>query len=158
MAELGIRIVNQFENHHFRNMQLHPKDTGGSFFEIDEALGENAHAPDGPWEPSGPDWQNYRATSRVDGIVAAEIQADDPVAVAARWSEIAQIPLTSATTLPLENALLRFVPCSDGRPEGLGGIDIHATDKPAVLAAARAHGLPVNGDTVMLCGMRMTLV
>ena len=40
--ELGIRIVTQFETDHFRNMQLHPKDTGGSFFEIDQQLG-----PDG---------------------------------------------------------------------------------------------------------------
>ncbi|HXU23011.1 MAG TPA: hypothetical protein VN697_03165, partial [Tepidiformaceae bacterium] len=36
VEELGIRIVTQFEvPGHFRNMQLHPKDTGGSFFEID---------------------------------------------------------------------------------------------------------------------------
>src|SRR5689334_1060438 len=28
--ELGIRIVGQFANKEFRNMQLHPKDTGGS--------------------------------------------------------------------------------------------------------------------------------
>ncbi|HEY5646052.1 MAG TPA: hypothetical protein VIS76_08935, partial [Pseudomonadales bacterium] len=57
VAALGIRIVNQFETHEFRNMQLHPKDTGGSFFEIDEQLGPRAHAADGPWEPAGPDWK-----------------------------------------------------------------------------------------------------
>ena len=34
-------------------MQLHPKDTGGSFFEIDEQRGDNAHALDGPWHPAG---------------------------------------------------------------------------------------------------------
>lgn len=159
VADLGIRIVNQFENHHFRNMQLHPKDTGGSFFEIDESLGENAHAPDGPWEPSGPDWQNYRDTSRISGIVAAEVQADEPLKVAARWSEIAEIPLQpDGTTLPLENATVRFVHCSDGRPEGLGGIDIKATNRAAILGAASRRGLAVNGDTIMLCGMRMKLV
>jgi hypothetical protein len=54
VQDLGIRIVNQFETHEFRNMQLHPKDTGGSFFEIDQQLGEHADDADGPWEPAGP--------------------------------------------------------------------------------------------------------
>ena len=156
---LGVRIVNQFENSHFRNMQLHPKDTGGSFFEIDEALGERAHEPDGPWEPSGPDWQAYKNTTRVSAIVAAEIQADNPRQVADRWSEIAEIPLSrDGLTLPLDNATVRFVPCRDGRPEGLGGIDIRCHDQAAVLAAADRRGLHVEGNSIMLCGMRMRLV
>ena len=50
---LGVRIVNQFDSGEFSNMQLHPKDTGGSFFEIDEQRGERAHDADGPWEPAG---------------------------------------------------------------------------------------------------------
>src|SRR5690606_13922468 len=91
VAELGIRIVNQFETEHFRNMQLHPKDTGGSFFEIDEQRGPDAHRPDGPWEPAGPDWQAGRALERVAGITAAEIQCDDPERVARRWGEIAEL-------------------------------------------------------------------
>lgn len=156
---LGVRIVNQFENKHFRNMQLHPKDTGGSFFEIDEALGEGAHDLDGPWEPSGPEWQKYKDTTRVAGIVAAEVQVDQPRQVAARWSEIAEISLRAdKVTLPLDNATVRFVPCQDGRPDGLGGIDIQCNDKPAILTAARARGLQLDGDVIMLCGMRMRLL
>ena len=79
IEELGIRVVNQFETHEFRNMQLHPKDTGGSFFEIDEQVGPDAHAPNGPWEPAGPDWQAHRSLSRVSAIAAAEIQCDKSV-------------------------------------------------------------------------------
>ncbi len=159
IADLGVRIVNQFENKHFRNMQLHPKDTGGSFFEIDEALGENAHDHDGPWEPSGPEWQKFKDTARVAGIVAAEIQTDDPKKVAARWSEISEIALAAdGITLPLDNATVRFVRCADGRPEGLGGIDIGCNDKTAILAAAKRRGLAIHDDTIMLCGMRLKLV
>ena len=88
----------------------------------------------------------------VDGIVAAELQADDPEALAARWSEIAQIPVTrdaqGRPTVQLENAALRFVPCRDGRPEGLGGLDIHAVDKARALAAADQRGATRHGDTV----------
>jgi hypothetical protein len=109
-------------------MQLHPKDTGGSFFEIDEQLGEHADDADGPWEPAGPGWQAARRLERVTGIRGAEIQCDDPSAVAARWAEIAELPGALARPaiqlIALDNATLRFVPCRDGRPEGLGGIDV----------------------------------
>jgi hypothetical protein len=162
VEDLGIRIVNQFETDEFRNMQMHPKDTGGSFFEIDEQLGPRAHDADGPWEPAGPHWQSGQRLNRVRGIAAAEIQADDPAAVAARWAEIAEIdPSSDANghpTLQLDNATLRFVACSDGRPEGLGGLDLTTTDKPAILAAAQEQGLPVNGDQIQLCGMRLNLI
>jgi hypothetical protein len=161
VQDLGIRIVNQFETHEFRNMQLHPKDTGGSFFEIDEQLGERAHEPDGPWEPAGPHWQAARRLDRVTAITAAEIQCDDPDAVAARWAEIAELPVSTGGGHPvieLDNATIRFVPCRDGRPEGLGGIDLAAADGDAVLAAARARDLPVDGGRVLMCGMRINLI
>ncbi len=155
---LGIRLVSDFETEEFRNMQLHPKDTGGSFFEIDEQVGEGAHDPDGPWEPAGPDWQRARHTERVTGIVAAEIQCDDPAAVAGRWGEIAELPVTRDLTIALDNASLRFVPCTDGRPEGLGGIDVGCTDPTAVLEAAEKVGARSGDRQVTLCGVRINLV
>lgn len=161
VEELGIRIVNQFDSGEFRNMQLHPKDTGGSFFEIDEQLGPDAHAPDGPWEPAGHDWKAGRVLSRVTGISAAEVQCDDPAAVAARWSEIAEIPVTQQAGVPclvLDNATVRFVPCNDGRPEGLGGIDVSTADRDAILADARARDVATGPNQVTLCGLRINLV
>jgi hypothetical protein len=158
---LGVRIVNQFETHEFRNMQLHPRDTGGSFFEIDEQLGPQAHDFDGPWEPAGPNWKAGQRLARVRGIVAAEMQCDDPARVAARWGEIAELPVKTVggtSTILLENAMLRFVPCADGRPEGLGGIDVAAADKPAIMRAARTRGVARGDDQVYLGGMRVKLV
>jgi len=158
---LGIRIVNQFETHEFRNMQLHPRDTGGSFFEIDEQLGARAHDADGPWEPAGPNWKAGQRLERVRGIAAAEIQCDDPAQVAARWAEIAQLRVEAVNgqpTIALDNATLRFVPCTDGRPEGLGGIDVVAADKAAIMKAAQARGVARGADRVDLCGMRVKLV
>jgi len=162
VEDLGIRIVNQFETDEFRNMQMHPKDTGGSFFEIDEQLGANAHDADGPWEPAGPDWKAGQRLDRVNGIAAAEIQADDPAAVAARWAEIAQLELGADATgnpaLTLDNATVRFVPCTDGRPEGLGGLDLITADKPAILTAASDRGIMISDDQLQLCGMRLNLL
>lgn len=157
---LGVRIVGQFENAEFRHMQMHPRDTGGSFFEIDEQLGPHAHEPDGPWQPAGPDWQNFRRMERVTGIVAAEVQCDDPGKVSARWSEIAEVPLTGNgdPVLPLDNAEVRFVPCTDGRPEGLGGIDVACAEPLTVLAAAESRGVRTGDSQVYLCGMRVNLV
>ena len=153
-----MRIVNQFETEEFRNMQMHPKDTGGSFFEIDEQMGQNAHDVDGPWEPAGPDWQRAKRTERVGGVLAAELQCDDPAAVAARWGQIAELPVSADQTIELDNATLRFVPCADGRPEGLGGIDVLAHDRPAIVAAADRLGVPCSDAQVQLCGMRINLI
>lgn len=158
--QLGIRIVLDNQREEFINMQLHPRDTGGTFFEIDQQLGKGATEPDGPWHPAGPDWQRARNTDRVNGITAAEIQCDDPAAVAARWAEIAELPLDKSDgihIMPLENAKLRFVPCKDGRPEGLGAIDLQTTDKDAILAAADRRGLVTGKSQVSLCGMRINL-
>ena len=155
---LGIRIAHQFDNEHFLNMQLHPKDTGATFFEIDEQLGEGAHDIDGPWEPAGPDWQRAKNTDRVDGILAAELQCDDPEAVAKKWSEIAEIPLVEELNLELDNASLRFIPCSDGRPEGLGGLDLSSPGKLEILQTADSLGLQTGDSQVQICGMRLNLL
>ena len=158
---LGVRIVNQFETHEFRNMQLHPKDTGGSFFEIDEQMGPDAHADDGPWEPAGPNWKAAQKLDRVCGIAAAEVQCDDPQAVASRWAEIAQLALSDQEGNPamqLQNASVRFVPCTDGRPEGLGGIDILTNNRTEILDAAERYRAVRSDQQIHLCGMRMNLI
>jgi Glyoxalase-like domain len=163
VEELGIRLAHEFEvPGAFRNMQLHPKDTGGSFFEIDEQLGDGAHDVDGPWEPAGGTaWREARRTDVVSGIAGAELQADDPDGLAARCAEIAELPVNrddqGRPVVPLDGASLRFVEATDGRGEGLGGIDLRVADRAALLASAKARGLPHDDDQVLLAGMRMYL-
>ena len=153
---LGIRIAHEFKADGFRNMQLDPRDTGGTFLEIDQQLDDAAN-----WLPAGPDWRAQVCMERVDAIVAAEIQADDPPALAAHWARIVQQPVSDERGLPalhLANARLRFAPCSDGRPAGLAGLDVRATDKAAVLRAAARRGVAVADDGFTLAGMRWRLV
>ena len=157
VAELGIRLVADRDSEDYRLMQLHPRDTGGTFFELDEQLGENAQERDGPWHPAGPDWQRAKRTERVAGIVAAEVQCDDPNAIAQRWAEIAEIDL-EGNTMPLENATVRFVPIEDGRPGGLSAIDIAVNDKDAILEAADVIGAVRAENQIYLCGVRINLV
>ena len=155
LDNLGVRLVTDYQGSSFVNMQLHPKDTGGSFFEIDEMLGPNAHDVDGPWHPAGPDWQKAK-TDRVSAIVGATMQCVNPIDVAVRWADISELPLEE-NLLQLENASLRFVSCDDGRPEGLSELDILG-DVDTILDAADSHGLRTGETQVTICGVRLNLV
>ena len=58
VAALGVRIAHEFQAEGFRNMQLHPRDTGGSFFEIDQQLGDAEN-----WLPAGEHWRDTPAST-----------------------------------------------------------------------------------------------
>ncbi len=158
-ADAGIRIAWERSHESGNFMQLHPRDTGGTFFEIDW---DQNKQPTGHWEPAGGSgWEKHVKTERVSRITAAELQSPDPEGLAKRWAGIAGGDLKlagAAYELPMANGTIRFVEETDGRGEGLSAIDIQASDKDAVLAAARARGVPVTGDTVELCGVRINLV
>jgi hypothetical protein len=123
---------------------------------------EGGDEPGGPWAPAGKYWQPYVRTDLVNSITAAELQGADPAALAARWGDIAELDVASDAagnpTLALDNATLRFVEATDGRGEGLGGIDVKVEDRTAVLSAARVRGCYVSDDRVDIGGLRISLV
>ncbi len=155
VAKLGVRKVIDHDTAHFHNMQLHPRDTGGTFLEIDHQPGEEA--PDGPWEPAGKDWKPFVRTNVVRAIKGVEIQSPDPDALARRWAEILDLPL-EGDAVAVQNATIRFVKETDGRGEGLSGLDLLSNDRKHALDAAEKQGRRVNDDTVMVCGVRFRLV
>ena len=69
----------------------------------------------------------------VSAMAAAELQTGNPAALAAKWGEVFDRPVgTNAaghSEIVLDDATLRFVPVADGRPEGLGGLDIATVDR-----------------------------
>jgi hypothetical protein len=158
VAQLGIRTVLEFEEHGYSCMQLHPKDTGGSFLEIDRQ--EGGEDPHGQWAPAGPDWKPAVRTDVVAGISAVEVQALEPDTVAARWSDVVEIALQrdedGHAQIELENATVRFVPAVDGRGDGLAGVELIAVDAASALAAARRRGL-VDDAGVTIAGTRFSL-
>lgn len=141
-------------------MQLHPKDVAGAIPEIRWNVEEDD--PAGAWWPAGPDWQQARHTEIVDGITAADIQTSDPSLLAERWAEVLDEIVTSDERgnpmLALDGTDLRFIRIADGRPEGLSGLDIRATDTEKALANAKAIGCLSGDDLVTICGMRLRLV
>ncbi len=159
-ADLNIRLVLDHEAKGFHAMQLHPADTGGAFFEIDwDAKGE----PEGNWMPAGgSSWTTARRNDVVSAYSAVELQSADPRGLAERWAKIAELPLRNDARgrieLPLDNASIRFVEATDGRGEGLGGIDLVVADRKRLLEAAERRGCRQSDDQVNICGTRFYLV
>jgi hypothetical protein len=157
---MKVRIAWEHESKSFHGMQLHPADTGGAFLEIDwDAKGE----PEGSWEPAGGGgWSRAARAEVVKRYQAVELQSSDPRGLAERWSSIAEISLRKDSQgrfeMPLENATVRFVEATDGRGEGLGGIDVVVNDRQRLLGAAERRGCRVSDDQVMICGTRFNLM
>ena len=159
--DLGIRRVVDQQGKEYWILQLHPADTGGTFLEIDVQHG--GESMDGKWEPAGPKWRD-NFTETLVAITAAEIQSPEPAPLAERWSRMLDQPVVMSSdgrvrALTVDNATIRFVTTIDGRPEGLGGIDVtvQAGALSAVLARAAQRNLVPTADPSLLHlgGMRI---
>lgn len=158
---MGIRIIAENRKEGaapVESFQLHPKDTGGAILSIGtHGAGENLM---GGYHWAGPDWQKYVRKEPVSAVLGCDIQADDPIELAKRWSAIFERPLAEidgAPALALELGFARFVKDADGRGEGISAVHVKATDAPRILAAARAEKVPVDGNAVDLCGTRFVI-
>ncbi len=123
-----------------RGIHLHPKDVGGAILSIDQS------DPADSWGWAGYDWQYHSRDEVVSDLVAIDIQADDPAAMAERWGRALDHPVDGENRIELSDATIRFVAAEDGRGDGLAAADLVATDR------ARA------GETIELCGTRFNLV
>ena len=155
IAKAGARTVAQADRDGVHMTHIHPRDIGGAIVSVDQM------EPWERWEWGGPVWrENVRIDTSV-GISGAELQADDPAAMAGRWGEIlgfAPVKTGGGWKIDLDDGgEIRFVVATDGRGEGLGRFDVAVKDPAAVRAAARARGL-LHGDDVILSGTRVRLV
>lgn len=157
---LGIRIVMDAGSGENHGIQLHPRDLHGAIAELRQ--NEGAEDPAGPWGPAGPDWRPAQRLDVIRAMTAAELQSDDPAALAAQWSAAVDRPVgadgAGNPTIELDDATLRFVEATDGRDVGLGGLDVEVADRERLLAAAEERGCRVSDDLVMVCGTRFRLV
>jgi hypothetical protein len=140
LAGTDIRIVHEAKGHGITGLHLHPADVGGAIVSIDQA------EPPESWGWAGDDWGYHRNSSVVSDLVAVEIQAADPPAMAVRWGVALDRPVDGGTTIALDDAVIRFVADSDGRGDGLAAADLVAADR------SRA------GETIEVCGTRFNLV
>ncbi len=155
VAAQGVRVVDQFDGDGVAFTHLHPRDVGAAILSIDHMV------PRERWQWGGPDWQANVRTEVSTGIVGAELQGEDPAALAARWAQVLGLeaePTGDAWRIGLDGGELRFVAVRDGRGEGLSAFDVAVHDAAAVRAEAQALGcLDAEGE-VVLCGTRVRLV
>ena len=140
----GVRIVWEIALPDISTIHLHPRDIGGAIVSCDQPV------PAGEWRWAGPDWRAHRRVDAVTAIVGAELAADDPGAMAARWAQVLGLPTpepieAGGHRVALAPGELRFVPVADDRGEGLVAFDVQTS-------AAREP------DELELCGTRICLV
>lgn len=132
-----VRIVYEAKGDGITGLHLHPADVGATLLSIDAC----DKSEEWPW--AGSDWRDAVDTSVVDAIVAVELQAAEPEAVARTWSSLLGCPIRHGT-LRLDDAEVRFVPARDGRGDGLRAVDLRATDRSRAGEQRMIHGVEVN--------------
>ncbi len=157
IREAGARTVADADRDGVHMSHIHPKDIGGAIVSVDQM------EPWERWEWGGPIWRENVRTDTSLALTGAEIQSDDPKAMATRWSEVLGQPVKPADgggwRMDLdEGGEVRFVEATDGRGEGLGRFDVAVRDPEAVRAAAKARGKLDADGNVVLSGTRVRLV
>lgn len=139
-TEHGVPIVWKCDYADIRGTHFHPKFTGGAILSVDETVEPDA------WRWAGPDWARNVRMGELLGIIAVDIQSDNPEALAARWAELLDKPVGLVGldwVIALDEGVLRFVANSDDRGEGIVAIDLRA--------GASSHRRL--GGTTQLCGV-----
>lgn len=153
VAEKGVRIADQFDGKGVSFTHLHPKDVGGAIVSIDWM------EPRERWEWGGPDWRANVKTDTSLEIIGAEVQSDDPAAMAKRWGEVLGLTLgDSGLSLGLAGGEIRFVKAADGRGAGLRAFDVKVRDPAGVKARAGRRGAVNAAGEITLCGTQVRLV
>jgi len=146
---LGVRVVWETAGDQATAFHMHPKDVGGAILSFDQMT------PPESWEWAGPGWEQ-RPAANVSTIVAVDVQTPDPEAMAARWAEVFNRPV-SGNAMELDHGTIRFVPDHDGRGPGVTAIDLSSTQPDVALIVARERRLPVKGQEIQICGTTIRL-
>jgi hypothetical protein len=113
ITDAGARVVFEAEVDGIIGLHLHPRDVGGAIVSVDvtDTWGE--------WPWAGPSWREHVRTDRVDDVLAVEIDAVDPAAMAARWAEVLGRDV-DGTTVRLDEGTIEFAIAGE-RGEGVAG-------------------------------------
>lgn len=156
--DAGVRIAHESERDGWHLCQLHPRDMIAAFLEVEYDKHEDLT---GNWMPvGGTGWEEKVKQDVTVDFLGAELQSEDPLALAELWGRLIDAPVLRAgseLTVALNNAVLRFVEAEDGRGPGLGGLDMAVADRASVLREARARDCYVSDDRVDVCGTRFYL-
>jgi hypothetical protein len=151
MRDLGVRMVWTADHDDIRGTHLHPRDVGGAILSVDWAR------PPESWRWAGPDWSSKVQTGTVREIVAAELAATDPEAMARRWGQVVgRAPRATGYgrwEIALDRGRLVFAPLADGADEGVTAFHFEAADARAALARAARRGCSPGDGRVRVGGV-----
>jgi hypothetical protein len=152
---LGVRVVDDIDTKAYRASHFHPADFGGMLVSLDQQRTVTDYLePEGDWWPAGKDWRAAQAPSGLD-LAGITLESADPAALAGLWSRLLDTPPDPADPLrlPLKRGDVRFA--AGERPmTWISIIDLKVADPAAALDRARAAGLDVTGDGVLIGGVR----
>lgn len=136
-AAAGARVVYEAVGDGIIGLHLHPADVGGAILSIDQA------DTWGEWPWAGPVWREHLRSDVVTEVLAVEIDATDPAAMAARWGEVLGRDAVD-DVIALDEGEIRFV-TAGSRGDGVAGFELRA-------AGAEQAG------RVEICGCTFNLV
>ena len=159
----GVRLIWSNSNRDdYIPSQYHPRDCHGTILAVGEVVGQSRFDEFSDWPPARDHWRPHVRRDVTEALVGAEMNTSDPLASARLWSELLDTPLQEAGPgtyrLKFDNAELRFVEATDGRGDGLGGIDLKIRDMDHVRREAAACGVPVTDNGLVICGTRIRLL
>ncbi len=143
---VGVRVANEIGYPEYRELQLHPRDVGAAMLSF--SWQEGAREPGGPWHPAAYSGDLAPKPGLIRAMSAAELQSEDPDRLARRWSDVIERPVRlqdGQRVIELDDAVLRFTEATDGRGEGLAGLDLACAD-------------PARRGLVLICGIRFRLI
>lgn len=165
----GIKGVAQADTRQFSFTHFHPADFTGVLASIDSMPGVAAwRARDSEWAYAGPNWRDARSTTHVVGLDSVTIQHPDPEAAAAHWADLLGASRRDGSRGPeveLDHGRICFVAVpedsalKDGANAGAGivRLDLIAPDPDGIRARAREHGIALDGDALVIGGVRIAL-
>lgn len=149
---MGVRTAHLIDRPPYLGVQLHPRDCRGAFIEFNHTA--NSDNVVGPYPPAGPDWHKAIRKDVTHALTAITMQSPDPDGLAQHWSRIIGYPVAGGNEVRLPNATIRFV---KGAADLMSGLTFKVGDPAAIMATAKSRGLPVDGNTVTLCGVDFEL-
>lgn len=155
---LGIRLANHIDREGYQGYQLHPKDCRAGFLEFDHTRGGEDLR--GAYWPAGEHWQNHVRTEVTRNLEGVEVLSHDPAGLAAHWSAIMGVPVTSQGgrhTINVDTQAITIHGAPGAARERLDAMVLVVRGAAGILARARQMGLETSEDAFALCGMWMRL-
>jgi catechol 2,3-dioxygenase-like lactoylglutathione lyase family enzyme len=155
---LGVRLANHIDREQYQGYQLHPKDCRATFLEFDHTLGGEDLR--GTYWPAGEHWQQHVRTEVTRYLEGVEVLSPDPAGLAAHWSAIMDVPVSSQGRrhiINVDKQTITILGAPGATRERLDAMTFVVRGAVHILARARQMGLDTREDAFALCGVWMRL-